>query len=209
MAAGRSLKPRESRHDDSDADDFNANETGDDSMGKASHQAHGDHPHLRPDALNYLNAKINEEDLRVYKRHVLEQRGQDAYPIIIFARLVERACERLKIPYTTGSSPNRPHKMGNGPHISIADIVRFYGLKFPSDLAPAPSTFGNHRSIYLRAKHCIFNLENRELSPENQAALRTLKALVHTPLTELAKVHPEAYGSLNALKTLIKMLEKA
>lgn len=169
----------------------------------------GTRPSLGQDALNYLNARIDEEDIRVYKRHVLEQRGgQGAYTILVFARLVERACERLKIPYGTGSSINKRQKMGNGPHISIADVVLFYSAKFPSDLAPAPSTFGNHRSIYLRAKACMINLENRELTQEDQSFLQAVRAIVHTPLAELALVQPEGYGSLSAFRTRVDILEK-
>ena len=104
---------------------------------------------------------------------------------------------------------NKLRKMGNGPRISITDIVLFYGAKSPSEFHPAPTTFGNHRSIYLRAKSCAVNLENRDLSQDNQASLRTLKALIHTPLTELADVNPGAYGSLNAFKGQIRNLEKA
>ena len=178
-------------------------------MGPTSHQTRGDRPRLSDEAHHYLNAMIKEEEIGVYKRHILELRHQGAYPIVIFVRLVERACQRLKIPYGTGNAVHKQYKMGNGPRISIADIVLFYRARFPSDLAPAPTTFGNHRSIYLRAKSCIVNLENRELTQENQTLLRTLKALVHTPLTELANVHPEAYGSLNSFKAQIQVLEKA
>jgi hypothetical protein len=169
----------------------------------------GNRPSLAQDVLNYLNARIDEEDILVYKRHVLEQRGgQGAYTILVFARLVERACEKLKIPYGTGSSMNKKQTTGNGPRISIADVVLFYSAKFPSDLAPAPSTFGNHRSIYLRAKTCMVNLENRELNQEDQTFLRSLRAIVHTPLAELAMVQPEAYGSLSAFRMRIDLLEK-
>ena len=178
-------------------------------MGQSSHQPRADHPRLRTEALHYLNARINEDDVGVYQRHVVEQRGQSAYPIIIFARLVESACHRMKILFSTGSSMHKMRKMGNGPCISIADIVLFYGAKSPSEFNPAPSTFGNHRSIYLRAKSCVDNLENQDLSQENQAAFRTLKALIHTPLTELANVNPGAYGSLNTFKRHIRNLENA
>lgn len=164
---------------------------------------------LTPDAVNYLNARLDEKDFHVYKSHVLEQRGgQGAYPIIVFARLVESACDRLKIPFNTGSSITKPQKMPNGPRISIAIIVQFYRQKFPSDSTPAPSTFGNHRSIYLRAKTCMVNLENRELSIDDQTFSRSLKKIFRTPLTELAVVQPEEYGSLNAFKTRIETLEK-
>jgi hypothetical protein len=162
---------------------------------------------LSNDARNYLNATIKEEELDVYNRHILDRKG--AYPIMIFARLVERACKRLNIPYSTGNVISRQHKMGNGLHVSIADIVQFYRVKFPLDGSPAPSTFNNHRSIYLRAKRCISKLENGELSQENQSYFRMIKALVHTPLPEVMNVQAGCYASLNTFKTEIETLEKA
>ena len=117
----------------------NASKSEDDSVGQSSHQPHTDPPCLRTEALHYLNARINEEELDVYQQHVVEQQGQSAYPIIIFARLIESACDRMKIPYSTGSSMNKLRKMGNGLHILIVDIVLFYGAKSPSEFHPAPT----------------------------------------------------------------------
>ncbi|KAF8337809.1 hypothetical protein F5887DRAFT_1077932 [Amanita rubescens] len=193
----------------SDADLYGRNDVEEGSMARASHASRGAVPELNKDVLSYLNAVIDKEDLGVYQRHVFDQRaGQGAYPIIIFARLVEHACETLKITYSRGGSIHIPVKMGNGPSISIRDIVQFYRLKFPADLAPAPSTFGNHRSIYLRAKICVANLEKRELTEEDQTILRSLKEILLTPLNELAMVRAEAYGSLSAFKARVEKLEK-
>lgn len=54
----------------------------------------------------------------------------------------------------------------------------------------------------------MVNLENRELSIDDQTFSRSLKKIFRTPLTELAVVQPEEYGSLNAFKTRIETLEK-
>ena len=154
---------------------------------------------------------IKREDKDAFEKHVLPHRGgTGAYPIIIFARLVESACKRIDIPYSTGSDRKKKHPASNGPMISRDDIVRFYGQKSASQLAIAPSTFDNHRSIHMRAKKCIGFLEKRDLSKQDEKNnfLRLLKKIIQTPLSELDTVPPEGLGSLNAFRARIEDIDR-
>ncbi|KAF8715325.1 hypothetical protein AX14_012619 [Amanita brunnescens Koide BX004] len=95
--------------------------------------------------VNYLDAMIKPEDIIALEKHVLPHRGGNgAYSIIVFARLMESACQRINILYSTGNDRKKKHQATNGPLISRDDIVSFYCLKRPSEFHIAQSMFANH-----------------------------------------------------------------
>lgn len=160
--------------------------------------------------VNYLDAMIKPEDIIAFEKHVLPHRGgTGAYSIIVFARLVESACQRINIPYSTGNDRKKKHQATNGPLISRDDIVSFYCLKRPTEFHIAKSTFANHRSIHMRAQKCIGLLEKKDLSKqEEKKFLRLLKQIIQTPLRELEKVQSEGLGSLNMFKASIDKVDR-
>jgi hypothetical protein len=209
IAGGRS-KVAESFHPDSSAIDVEENRRRDASSSTPSRTHEGD-SQLAHAVVNYLEAMIKPEDIVAFEKHVLPHRGgTGAYPIIVFARLVESACQRINIPYSTGNDRKKKHQATNGPLISRDDIVLFYGLKRPSEFRIAPSTFANHRSIHMRAQKCIGLLEKKDLSKEEEKKnlLRLLKDIIQTPLRELGRVSSEGLGSLNMFKGRIEKVDR-
>jgi hypothetical protein len=65
---------------------------------------------------------------------------------MIFSRIVEDVCSKVGVRFT---GQNLTYKMEtmNGPHVSLEDIIKFFGEKTPSGfpgLVTSPATFKNH-----------------------------------------------------------------
>ncbi|KAF8329957.1 hypothetical protein F5887DRAFT_1074820 [Amanita rubescens] len=162
----------------------------------------------------YLKVAIDEEYIRIYEQHVVEERGTlgAAFPIIIFARLVKQACDSLQIPYTTGSTQAKKYRVSHEQWVSMDDIILFFRGQINSGgltSGPALSTFANHRSWHLRAENCIKKLgdQNRDLSRTHQNSLDLVKMILRTPLKKLGEVERDLYGSFNEFQRRVKELE--
>ncbi|KAF8325299.1 hypothetical protein F5887DRAFT_1085618 [Amanita rubescens] len=176
-------------------------------------------PQLTDEISKYLIAMKIEENLRVYEHHVLQQPGVGTvFSTIVFARLVEAACERIGIPYRDRVPVYQKNLVKHGAWMACVDqIVLFYGQKLASwgynDSAPAPSTFENHRSLHMRALRCLRTAEKgkgkESLGEESEALLRSLKEILLTPLDRLDEVDavfPSLYNFNGSVNKLLKAL---
>ena len=176
-------------------------------------------PQMTDEIYKYLVAMKIEENLHVYEHLVLKQPGVRGrvFSAILFARLVETACEHIGIPYRDRVPVYQKNMVKHGAWMACVDqIVIFYGQKLASwgykEAAPAPSTFENHRSLHMRALRCVRAANKgkgkESLGQESEALLRSLKEILLTPLDELHKVDDE-FPSLNKFTGSVKNLLQA
>ena len=177
-------------------------------------------PQLTDEIFKYLVAMKIEENLRVYEHHVLREPGVGkVFSMMVFARLVETACEHIGIPYRDGVPVYQKNLVKHGIWMACVDqVVLFYGQKlaargYNKDSAPAPSTFENHRSVHMRALRCLRTAEKGKgkgnLGDEHENFLRLLKELLRTPFDRLGEVDAEEYGSLKKFTDRVNGLLKA
>ena len=170
------------------------------------------HPDSGGDVQRYLDAVVDEQVIVVNQRYIHEQYGPNkAFRTIIFTRLVAEVCRSLGIPYGAGSKQANKVTTASGPSISIDDVVVFLGHKSQGNQVIAPTTFGNHRSLHLRAMSCVQALEHRsdQLSQGDQTFLLLLRKLLFTEFGELNSLKPAQYGSLEEMKKRVKALQGA
>jgi hypothetical protein len=176
-------------------------------------------PQLTDEISKYLVAMKIEDNLRIYEHLVLKQQGfrDRAFSVIVFARLVETACKHIGIPYRDGVPVYQKNVVKHGTWMACVDqIVIFYGQKLASwgykDLAPAPSTFENHRSLHMRALRCVRAADKGKgkegLGEKSEALLSSLKKILLTPLDRLDEVD-DKFPSLKQLNERVNKLLKA